>query len=64
MKYRCHLCEYEEEVAGSTTDGPIIVHSRILNVTAKYESSLVKNMADAEIRHVTKTHLGVEGQKK
>ena len=64
MKYRCHLCKHEEEVAGSATDGPIIVHSRILDVTAKYESSLVKNMADAEIRHVRKMHSGTEGQKK
>ncbi len=64
MKYRCKLCGYEEEVAGSASDGPIIVHSKVLGVTAKYASSLVKDIADAETRHVIKTHFRSEGQKK
>mgnify|MGYP000595609428 CR=1 FL=1 len=23
MKYKCHICDYEEEVTGKTNDGPI-----------------------------------------
>lgn len=61
MKYRCHLCEYEEEVAGSASDSTeVVAHSKVLGVTVRYANGLVKNLADAEVRHVTKMHAGEE----
>ncbi len=60
MIYRCPKCGYEECVDGSALDGPIIVHSKVLGVTVKYASSLVKNMADAETRHIMKVHFKEE----
>jgi hypothetical protein len=53
MTYQCQVCGYREEVGGRTDDGPIIIHSRVLGVTAMFENSAVKAVAEAEIRHVT-----------
>jgi hypothetical protein len=57
MKYRCHLCEHEEEVAGSASDSTeVVAHSKVLGVTVRYVNGLVKHLAEAEVRHVTKAH--------
>jgi hypothetical protein len=64
MTYRCERCGHEEEVAGRADDGPIIERSKVLGVTVQYVSSQVKNMAEAEIRHVMKMHGGKDSENK
>ncbi len=61
MTYRCQICGHEEEVAGDANDGPVFERSKVLGVVVQYESSLVRNMAEAEIRHVIQKHSGQKG---
>ena len=56
-KYKCLICGYEEQVGGKFDDGPVVVHSRVLDVKATFSCSRVKAIAEAEIKHVWHEHL-------
>lgn len=56
-KFKCLHCGYEEKVGGSLRSGPVSAVSRLLGVRVTYANTRVKAMADAEIRHVGRTHL-------
>jgi len=55
-KYKCHLCDYEEEIAGKENDGPIKAHSNVLGITVTFKNSLIKNMCAVERKHVMSKH--------
>lgn len=57
-KYKCLICGYEKQVGGKLNDGPITVHSKVLGVSVTFSCSRVKEIADAEIRHMMHNHIG------